>query len=133
MTIIKALIDSLTQEEKAFCKANYYGARAIFSARGKAKAAAMTAKGAIMVKESAQYYVMDHEQAIAIHEALTAHTEAVVVIGVSEKYSDNNGAWEVLTVADAQGVQWEVGNMYDTTACFRTMTNDERLAYVNKV
>uniref|UniRef100_A0AAU6VYA3 Uncharacterized protein n=2 Tax=unclassified bacterial viruses TaxID=12333 RepID=A0AAU6VYA3_9VIRU len=131
-TTINALIETLTQEEKAFCVANYYGARAIFSARGKVKAAAMTAKGAIMVKESAQYYVMDWEQAKAIHEALTAHTEAVTVVSVSDKYSDNNGAWEVMTLADANGVQWEVGNMYDSSACFRTMTNEQRLAYANK-
>jgi hypothetical protein len=53
----------------------------------------------------------------------------VEVVSVHGKYCDSMGAYEVLTVLDEKGQEYSVGNMYDTTACFRTMTKEQRLAY----
>ena len=56
----------------------------------------------------------------------------VEVVGVQGKYCESMGAYEVLTVKDDKGQEYSVGNMYDTTACFRTMSNEARLEYAQK-
>lgn len=53
----------------------------------------------------------------------------VEVVSVHGKYDDSMGAYEVLTVKDDKGQEYSVGNMYDTTSCFRKMSKEQRLAY----
>ena len=120
----------LSVEQLANAKAKMYGLRGI-EIRGKKTAAAWEAKGFKLEKVSAQFYCIDWQLAKEFNAYLNQHGKAVKVIRIDGKYDDSMGAFEVVTVADSEGNQWEVGNMYDTTACFRLMSTEAVLAYVN--
>ena len=124
------LASHLTTEQLTNAKAKMYGLRGI-EIRGKKAAAEWEAKGFKLEKVSAQYYCITCDQAKAFNSYLNQHGEAVKVVRIDGKYDDSMGAFEVVTVADAQGNTWEVGNMYDTSACFRLMSHATILDYVN--
>ena len=125
-----ALASHLSVEQLANTKAKMYGLRGI-EIRGKKAAADWEAKGFKLEKVSAQFYCIDWQLAKEFNAYLNQHGEAVAVVRIDGKYDDSMGAFEVVTVADSEGNQWEVGNMYDTTACFRLMSTEAVLAYVN--
>ncbi|MNZ81399.1 hypothetical protein D3C78_1000630 [compost metagenome] len=129
---IQALFAALTNEEKAVAAQGFYKLRGTIYCRGKKAAAEFVARGFEMEKISPQYYAITCEQSKALYELASVHGEAVKVMRIDEKYDDSMGAFEVMIVADANGKEWGVGNMYDQSACFRTMTTDDRLAYANK-
>lgn len=129
MTTFQSLASFLTADQLANAKAKMCGLRGI-EIRGKKAAAEWEAKGFKLEKVSAQYYCIDWEQAEAFNAYLNQHGEAVEVVRIAGKYDDSMGAYEVVTVADAQGNTWGVGNMYDSSVCFRMMSNDSILAYV---
>lgn len=129
--MISSLISHLTVDQIANAKARMYGLRGI-EIRGKKAAAEWEAKGFKLEKVSAQYYCIDWEVAKEVNEYLNSHGDAVKVIRIDGKYDDSMGAFEVVTVEDANGQQWEVGNMYDTSVCFRLMNKEAILEYVNK-
>lgn len=124
------LASHLSVEQLANAKAKMYGLRGI-EIRGKKVAADWESKGFKLEKVSAQFYCIDWQLAKEFNAYLNQHGEAVTVVRIDGKYDDSMGAFEVVTVADGEGNQWEVGNMYDTTACFRLMGNEAVLAYVN--
>lgn len=129
---MQKLVACLTNEQIEVAKLRASGVRNALTIRGKAKAVEYTAKGFELEKISGQYYAVTWEQSKAIYEYLTAHGKAVKVVRVEEKYSDNNGPYEVIIVEDENGVQWGVGNCYDTKVCFRYMSENELLGYANK-
>lgn len=130
MVTFASLSSFLTADQLSNAKAKMYGLRAI-EIRGKKAAAEWEAKGFKLEKVSAQYYCVDWEQAKAFNAYLNQHGEAVKVVRVDGKYDDSMGAYEVVTVADENGEQWEVGNMYDQSVCFRLMNRECILEYVN--
>jgi hypothetical protein len=83
------------------------------------------------MKKSFSFECIDWEQAKEINAYLNQHGKAVQVIRIDGKYDDSMGAFEVVTVADENGEQWGVGNMYDQSVCFRLMSHDAILEYVN--
>lgn len=131
MVTFQSLASFLTADQLANAKAKMYGLRGI-EIRGKKAAAEWEAKGFKLEKVSAQYYCIDWEQAKAFNAYLNQHGEAVEVVRIDGKYDDSMGAFEVVTVADAQGNTWEVGSMYDQSVCFRLMSKTSVLEYVNK-
>ena len=130
MSNFTLLASHLTVDQLANAKAKMYGLRGI-EIRGKKAADEWEAKGFKLEKVSAQYYCIDWELAKEFNAYLNQHGEAVKVIRIDGKYDDSMGAFEVVTVADAQGNTWEIGNMYDTSVCFRMMSHDTILNYVN--
>lgn len=131
MVTFASLSSFLTADQLANAKAKMYGLRAI-EIRGKKSAAEWEAKGFKLEKVSAQYYCIDWEQAKAFNAYLNQHKEAVQVVRIDGKYDDSMGAYEVVTVSDTDGNQWEVGNMYDQSVCFRLMSEAGILKYVNQ-
>ena len=125
------LVACLNSEQLETAKLRESGVRNALTIRGKTKAAEYTAKGFELEKVSGQYYAVTWEQSKAIYNYLTAHGEAVKVVRIEERHSDNNGAYEVLFVQDENGVEWAIGNCYDGKACFRYMSDNELLAYAN--
>lgn len=131
MTIsTRDLFNALTTEERDGLKNRTF--RGMFYVRGKKAAQVLIARGFDMEKVSAQMYCLSFDQTRALEEMAYEHGPAVAVVSISEKYSDNNGAWEVATLVDAQGREFTVGNMYDSSACFRTMSPDQLITYANK-
>lgn len=124
-----SLASHLTADQLANAKAKMYGLRGI-EIRGKKAAAEWEAKGFKLGKVSAQYYCIDWELAKEFNDYLNQHGKAVKVVRVDGKYDESMGAYEVVTVADSDGNQWEVGNMYDQSVCFRLMSADAVLEYV---
>lgn len=125
-----SLASFLTADQLANAKSKMYGLRGI-DIRGKKAAAEWQAKGFKLEKVSAQFYCIEGEQAKEFNAYLNQHGDAVKVVRIAGKYDDSMGAYEVVTVADVDGNQWELGNMYDQGACFRLMTTEAVLAYVN--
>jgi len=126
------IFDSLTTEQKQSLKSREHEFRAATCVRGKAKSEALEALGYKMDKFSAQMYIMDYDQYRELVDMAYEHGPAVAVLRIAEKYSDNNGAWEVATLVDAEGREFELGNMYDSSACFRTMSHEQLIAYANR-
>ena len=129
---INTLFTNLTAVELDALKSDVRKFRGMIYCRGKAKAEAFAARGFDMVKESAQIYCVSLDQARALRDMAMEHGEAVKVVDIIGKYCPNMGAFETVLVEDAAGQRWEVGNMYDTKACFREMSEAEILAYVNQ-
>lgn len=127
---LSTLVSHLSADQIANAKAKMYGLRGI-EIRGKKAAAQWQEKGFKLEKVSAQFYCIDWEQSKSVNEYLNQHGEAVEVIRIDGKYDDSMGAYEVVTVADANGHQWEIGNMYDQNTCFRLMNSDSIIEYVN--
>lgn len=128
---INTLFANLTATEVEALRQDVRKFRGMIYCRGKAKAEAFTARGFDMVKESAQIYCVSLEQARALRDLATEHGEAVKVLEIIGKFCDSMGAFEAVLLEDSNGQRWEVGNMYDTKACFREMSEAEILAYVN--
>ena len=128
---INTLFTSLTAAELEAIKSDVRKFRGMIYCRGKKNAEAFAARGFDMVKESAQIWCVSLDQARALLELATKHGEAVKVLEIIGKYCESMGAFETVLVEDANGQRWEVGNMYDTKACFREMSEAEILAYVN--
>jgi len=80
----------------------------------------------------ARYAHLTFEVCKKIASLFNAHSIPVDVLGVQDKYSDNNGPYEVMTLIDAYGNKFTVSNVYDSGSCFRHMDKAERLAYAFK-
>ena len=130
MATFASLASFLTDDQLTNAKAKMYGLRGI-EIRGKKAATEWQAKGFKLEKVSAQYYCIDWEQAKEFNAYLNQHGKAVKVVRIDGKYDESMGAYEVVTVTDSDGNQWEVGSMYDHSVCFRLMSAEDVLAYVN--
>lgn len=130
MNNFTTLVTFLTVDQIANAKARMYGLRGI-EIRGKKAAAVWEAKGFTLEKVSAQFYAIACEQAKGMYEFLNQHGVAVAVVSVRSLYDESMGAYDLATVADASGNQWDISNMYDQTNCLRTMSKEEVIAYVN--
>jgi hypothetical protein len=100
--------------------------------RSKSESIKFEKAGIKLVRENSRNWYIDYTLARELSNAMNVHRDAVTVVCIDEKYSDDSGAFEVVTVADENGKQWKVGNRYDSTVCFRDMSRVELLAYVNK-
>lgn len=129
---IRALFATLTADERKALKEGLPAFRGLFYVRGKARAAAFEARGFKMEKCSAMIYIIEFDQSRALQDIAYEHGPAVSVVRIEEKYSDNNGAWEVAFFLDAKGREFSTGNMYDSSACFRRMSHQSLIDYVNR-
>lgn len=88
----------------------------------------LIAQGFDVVKQNARNYHLSYSLARELQQHINAHGEAVKVVSVEDKYSDNNGAYEVATLEDAEGKQFKINNMY-ANVCFRLMSEAEIIAF----
>lgn len=131
-SVTRALFNSLTAEQKALAKKDFPAFRGLFYVRGKKAKAELEAKGFKMEQCSPQYAIIEFNQSRDLMDMAYEHGPAVSVVRISEHYNDNNGAYEVAHFLDAEGREFTVGNMYDTTACFGNWSHERLIAYVNR-
>lgn len=123
---MNAIIDLLTTTQVATAKAG----KVVFADNAE-QGKQWIAAGVKVNKTNSRTYSLDFFANRELTAHLNQHGVAVKVVRIDGKYSDNNGAYEVMTVADIDGNEWSVGNCYDQSACFRNMDDAQRLEYAN--
>lgn len=123
----------LTNEEISAAKMGGFNLRRLIGdVLGKAKAAEYEARGIVMEKVTARKFCAVRSWCDAVHEAIKPKRGAAVkVVGIEGKFCLSMGNFEIVTVADADGNQWSIGNKYDTTVAFWRMSEEELITYVN--
>lgn len=124
---MKTLLSLLTADQIASAKAG----KVVWMSNA-AHAKVVIKAGFELTKINARSYALEHSLAKELSSHLNAHGAGVKIISIDGKYSDNNGAYEVVTLADSEGNVFSVSNCYDSAVCFREMPESELLEYCNR-